>query len=411
MTPSMPIDPVPARRPMRMLTRGAAAISAVAISAMALCAVALLAAVSPALHAQVAAPARTTAAIPDRLSDAEFWRLSTELSEPGGWFRSENFVSNETRWQHVIAPLERVVPTGGVYLGVGPEQNFTYLVAFRPRIAFIVDIRRQNLVQHLLYKAAIELSPDRATFLARIFGRPRPPGLDSTAIADDLIDAFERVAPDSAYFARTLVEMRRHLVETRKLGLSADDLAMLAHVDSAFFLAGPALNYSFGTFGGGMGRMGRMMPTFGELMRETDAAGTNRGFLGSEANYRALREMQLRNLVVPVTGDFAGPHALRAVGRWIADRGAVVNLFYLSNVEQYLFQSDAWSRFYATVGTLPLDSTSHFIRSVTNNRWANTPPTNAMMAQLTSPILEVVEAYDAGRITGYYDVIALSRWP
>jgi hypothetical protein len=361
--------------------------------------------------AQVAAPSRPAATIPDRLSDADFWRLSTDLSEPGGWFRSENFVSNETRWQHVIAPLERVVPTGGVYLGVGPEQNFTYLVAFRPRIAFIVDIRRQNLVQHLLYKAVIELSPDRATFLSRLFGRPRPPGLDSTTIADDLLEAYERVAPDSAHFERTLAEVRRHLLETRRFALSADDLAMLSHVDSAFYLAGPAINYSFGAWGGGMGRMGRMMPTFGELMRETDAAGTNRGFLGSEANYRALREMQLRNLVVPVTGDFAGPHALRAVGRWIAERGAVVNLFYTSNVEQYLFQSDAWSRFYATVGTLPLDSTSHFIRSVTNNRWANTPPTNAMMAQLTSPILDVVKAYDAGRIGSYFDVIALSRWP
>jgi hypothetical protein len=72
--------------------------------------------------------------------------------------------------QHVITELERHAPPGGVYVGVGPEQNFTYLGTLRPRIAFIVDIRRQNLLQHLWYKAVFA-TPTRAEFLSRLFRR------------------------------------------------------------------------------------------------------------------------------------------------------------------------------------------------------------------------------------------------
>src|SRR5206468_3785081 len=113
------------------------------------------------------------------ISDAEFWRLSSGLSEPAGSFPSDNFVSNEQRFQEVIPSLAQSATMGGAYLGVGPDQNFTYIAALRPRVAFILDIRRQNLWLQLLYKALIELSHDRAELLSRLFSRPRPPGLGS----------------------------------------------------------------------------------------------------------------------------------------------------------------------------------------------------------------------------------------
>ena len=114
--------------------------------------------------------------LPTRLSDQEFWKLSSELSEAGGYFRSENLVSNEHTFQYVIPALRAAVRPGGVYLGVAPDQNFTYIVATRPRMAFIVDIRRGNLLQHLMYKALIELSADRADFVSRLFSKRRPGG-------------------------------------------------------------------------------------------------------------------------------------------------------------------------------------------------------------------------------------------
>ena len=95
-------------------------------------------------------------AIPTKLSDSAFWRLVTDFSESNGFFRSDNFVSNESSYQWVIPDLVRTTKPSGVYLGVGPDQNFTYLVALRPKIAFIFDIRRQNMLTQLMYKALIE---------------------------------------------------------------------------------------------------------------------------------------------------------------------------------------------------------------------------------------------------------------
>ena len=109
--------------------------------------------VSLSLGSRVAAPS-----IPERIGDEAYWRMVTEFSEPGGFFRSDNFVSNEITFQWVMPELSKTTKTGGVYMGVGPDQNFTYIVAMQPKIAFIVDIRRQNMLHHLLYKALIETS-------------------------------------------------------------------------------------------------------------------------------------------------------------------------------------------------------------------------------------------------------------
>src|SRR5215217_1037127 len=112
--------------------------------------------------------------LPDSLTDREFWQFFTTVSEEGGTFSSENFVSNEQTYQHVIPTLKRTLTPNGVYLGVGPEQNFTYIANLKPRMAVIFDIRRQNAMAHLMYKALFELSPTRAEFVSRLFSRPVP---------------------------------------------------------------------------------------------------------------------------------------------------------------------------------------------------------------------------------------------
>src|SRR5437867_4039655 len=108
----------------------------------------------------VRGPSSVPDTLPPRLTDKEFWKMITDFSEAGGYFRSDNFLSNEAGYQRVIPSLKKNVRSGGVYLGVGPEQNFTYVVAFEAKMAFIVDIRRQNMLEHLVYKALMELSSD-----------------------------------------------------------------------------------------------------------------------------------------------------------------------------------------------------------------------------------------------------------
>jgi hypothetical protein len=349
---------------------------------------------------------RVIGPLPDRIADTTFWRMMGDMSEPDGDFHSNNFVSNETRLQHVIPALKERIAPGGVYLGVGPEQNFTYIVAFRPRIAFIVDIRRQNAMAHLMYKALIETSADRAEFLSRLFSRTRPAGVDTASSASDLVIAFSSREPDSDLRDSTMTVITNHLRVTHGFPLTNEDLASIEFVHGAFYESGIDLTYSAG---GRYSRRpaGRAMPSFAWLMAEADGAGVQRGFLATEENFRALRDMSLRNVIVPLVGDFAGDKALRSVARWLKERDAKVSIHYLSNVEQYLFQSDAWTRFYENVAVLPTDSASTFIRSIAN-QGSRSPGRPIEILQTTQPIHDLLRAYDAGKIQFYNDVTRMS---
>jgi hypothetical protein len=348
--------------------------------------------------------------LPARLSDGDLWRMIDQFSESGGYFRSDNLVSNEITFQHVIPDLQKSTTTGGVYLGVGPDQNFTYIVALQPKIAFIVDIRRQNMLQHLLYKSLIEQSGDRADFLSLLFSRPRPPGLDTASTAEALFHAYRAVAPDSGAYRKNVAAVRKHLLEEHRFPLSPDDVYALEYVYSAFFDAGPDLTYSYPRMAATSFRP-RRMPTYEELMVATDSFAVNRGYLGSEASFRILADMQRRNLIVPLVGDFGGDKALRSVARYLKDNRATVTAFYTSNVEQYLFQGDAWRGFFANVAELPVDSSSTFLRAVFNmgGMQYRSLPSGPRSVTLMASIAESVKAFNEGRIQSYFDVIEMSR--
>ena len=120
---------------------------------------------------------RGTAPVPaSRLTDQEFWKLASGFSEPDGTFHSENLVSNEAGFQSILPQLEATAVSGRAYVGVGSEQNFSYIATVRPSLAFIVDVRRGNFDLHLLYKALFELSADRADFVSRLFSRKQSRG-------------------------------------------------------------------------------------------------------------------------------------------------------------------------------------------------------------------------------------------
>jgi hypothetical protein len=358
--------------------------------------------------------------LPSKLADSTFWRLVSDYSESNGYFRSDNFVSNETTLQWVIPELQRTTRTGGVYLGVGPDQNFTYIVALKPKIAFIFDIRRQNMLTHLMYKALIEQSTDRADFISRLFARPRPSGLDTASSPEAIFAAFANVPADSARARRTVASIRDALVRRHGFPLSDEDLGTIAYVYESFVSAGPDISYNTSSNGrggsyGGYGGYGRsMMPSFAVLQMETDSDRVHRSYMATEANFRTLKEVELNNLLVPIVGDFAGPKAIRAVGAFLREHKASVTAFYLSNVEQYLFQDpDNWKRFYTNAGLLPLDSSSTFIRSVFNGmsygRASNSGAMYMRSQQMLASMLEQVRAFNDGRLTQYYDVIQTSR--
>ncbi len=366
--------------------------------------------------------AQQTPSLPSRVSDKELWQLNADFSEANGYFRSDNFLSNETGYQYVIPELKRLVPPGSVYLGVGPEQNFTYIVALQPKIAFIFDIRRGNMIEHLMYKALFEMSPTRADFLSKLFSRKRPAGLDTSSTPGALFLAYIGAEPDSALFRRNLASIKDYLTRTHGFAMNDSDSKLMDYTYSAFYYGGPELNYNYPNGGGGGFGRGNM-PTYTTLQNATDASGKNWAYLATEANYRWIKDFESKNLLIPVVGDFAGPKAIKSVGKYLKDHKATVGAFYTSNVEQYLFQNGVWQDYYRNVATLPLDSASTFIRSIGggfrgSRGFANpaNPPSTAAQARLGGrlpsvicSIQELLKAFNDGKIADYRDVIAMSR--
>src|SRR5215471_14164732 len=169
---------------------------------------------------------RAADTLPAQLTDEQMWGMisKTGFSEDCGSFRSENYLSNEISFQNVVEPLRATAKAGEVYLGVGPEQNFTYIAALRPKMAFIVDVRCGNMREHLLYKALFEMSDNRVDFLSRLFSLKRPAGLNNNAPTSEIFAALAKLQPDQTYFDKNVQEIEDLLVKTHKFGLSADDL-------------------------------------------------------------------------------------------------------------------------------------------------------------------------------------------
>jgi len=343
---------------------------------------------------------------PDALPASEFSRLIQDFSEPDGYFRSDNFTSNETSYLHVIDKLHELEVSGGAYIGVGPEQNFTYIAKIRPQIAFIVDIRRQAAIQHLLYKAIFHLAETRAQFLANLLCRPlagdkQPTG---TASISELVDYFARVPASNELFGRNLARVKKTIQEDFRCALNDRDQARLEYVYAAFRDGGLRLSFQFSSFGrSGYGGF----PTLGDLVLETDLQGRFGNFLASDDDYGFVRHLQELNRIIPVTGDFGGPKALASVGAYLKEKGCTVSAFYTSNVEQFLFQNGVFGNFVANIRKLPINDKSVFIRAVARMRQANHPAYQP--GHRTVTLLQTISVFlrdqDANLYPSYWDLV------
>jgi hypothetical protein len=319
--------------------------------------------------------------VPSRLSDQDFWKLVSDSSESGGEFHSENLVSNESRFQTIIPELVKTAKPGRAYLGVGSEQNFSYIAAIHPSIAFIIDLRRGNLDLHLIYKALFEMSDNRADFVSRLFSRKRPDGLRDSSTASEIFEAFGKAEAEQTLYDQNLKQIKDRLMTKHGFSLSKDDLDGIDFVYNAWFQSGPEIRYeltgmNMGSFSGsqrggfrsmggsrGLGGPDGGFPTYADLMTATDSAGKNLSYLATESAFKTLKDLESHNLIIPVVGNFAGPKALRAIGAWLKRYKAIVSAFYVSNVEQYLKDQGIWDNFCQNARTLPVDDTSTFVRS------------------------------------------------
>src|SRR5262249_25801283 len=161
-------------------------------------------------------------------------------------------------------------------------------------------------------------------FVSLLFSKPRARGLDAGSTAREIFDAYEAIETSERLYTETLARVRDRLYTQHRFALADEDVRGIEFVFRAFYMFGTEIKYSpFGISGG------TVQPTYAALMAATDDAGEPRAYLATEDRFAFVKNLQARNLIVPVVGNFAGPTAIAGVARYLKQRSALVSAFYL----------------------------------------------------------------------------------
>jgi hypothetical protein len=328
---------------------------------------------------------------------AGFAAQIAELSEPPGYFDTDNLISNERSYLDVV-PALRALPAGGAYIGVGPDQNFTYIAATRPAVAFIVDVRRDNLLLHLLFKALFQLSASRGEYLALLFGRAPPPADSSQpngAALEHIVRHVQSARVDRGFVARTRGRVEK-AIAAFGVPLAKADWSTIASFHDRFIEAGLDLQFQ------STGRPPQShYPTYRELLLARDANGTQASYLGSDDAFLFVKGLQARDLVVPVVGDLSGPAAVARIGAALERRGVRLSAFYVSNVEFYLFGDGTFPQFAANLRRVPHTPRSVVVRSVFGRYSGFGRGSTSHVHGISA----LIDAFDGRRIRTYRDLL------
>ncbi len=318
----------------------------------------------------------------------DFAQLVARLSERAGYFGSDNLVSNELSYQHVLGRLSKMSVSGGAYLGVGPDQNFTYVSQIKPRIAFMIDIRRDAMLQHLMFKSLCMMSRNRVEYMSLLFARPLPKDFKkwNERPIRDLVDYFDRTPLDKKLADKVRGEMHKKLA-TFGLQLSQRDLETIDEIYLAFHTDCLEVRYTIRDR-----PTGRFFPAYRDLMLEKDLDGRHRNYLATEADFQVIKNLHDRNLIIPVTADLSGQKAVRAVGEFLKEIGEKVSAFYVSNVEFYLWRYDTMPRFIDNLRSMPIDDKSVIIRSYFNYAYYTNQHPQTIDNSFSVQILQTIDS-------------------
>lgn len=330
------------------------------------------------------------------LSDTSFAGTVARLSEAPGYFDSDNLISNETSYLHAVSRLRELGVRGGAYIGVGPDQNYSYIAAIRPSIAYLIDIRRDNLLMHLMFKALFERSRNRLEYLCHWIGRPVPDdaGAWTDRPIEDILARLDSIPADPAA-AATETDSIVATVDRYGVPLSTTDIETIRRFHTEFSRWGLDLRFT------STGRQPRYYyPTLRQLILERDLEGHEAGYLASAAGWKVVKDLHAANRVIPVVGNLAGASAFPAIAREIAVRGEPVAALYVSNVENYIWRDGTFSRFAATAARLPRNAHSVIIRSFFGGGFGQSHPLNRPM-HVSTQLVQTLDDFAAREARGW----------
>lgn len=332
------------------------------------------------------------------LSTAEYTRLIDRISESGGYFDTDNLISNERSYLHVLGKMRKLGLSGGAYIGVGPDQNFSYIAQLRPSIAFIVDIRRDNMLQHLFFKALFSTSSNRGEYLCQLVGRAPVAKMEAMTISQ-IVETIDKTPGDAKYYGMV---RQKVLATVKTFGLKLDekDLSTIGKIHDQFFAAGLDLKFT------SHNRSARpYYPNFRDLLLEKDLTGKQVNYLVTESDYQFVRQMSNKNLIVPVVGNLAGDKAVAEIGKVLKESGEKLSAFYTSNVEYYLMGDGIFGKFAENLKKVPMDSRTLIIRSIFGGGFGGNLR-QALPGYYSVQQLQPAEAITKGNLDSYYQLVS-----
>jgi len=342
------------------------------------------------------------------VADTTFAGTIARLSEAPGFFDSDNLISNETSYLHAVTKLRESGVSGGAYVGVGPDQSFSYVAEIRPTVVYMIDIRRDNMIMHLLLKALFERSRNRLEYLCRWTGRQVP--VDVTAWDDRPIETViarvDSLAPNDTV-ARAETDSVLATIRGYRVPLSDVDSATIRRFHSEFIRAGLDIRFT------STNRAPRYYyPTLRQLILERDLEGGQSSYLASRERWDFIKGLQARDRIIPVVGNLAGTRAFPAVGREISARGERLTALYVSNVEMYLWRDGGFDVFAESAANMPHDPKAVIIRSVFGGPYGQKHPLNQVphvSTQLVQPLDDFAERLRRGGWSSYWEVVTLGN--
>ncbi|MFM7319838.1 MAG: hypothetical protein ACKO5E_23060 [bacterium] len=319
--------------------------------------------------------------------------------KPSGPASADNLMTNEDSIASVVDELDGKVPTGQVYLGVGPDQNFTLMAYARPAMSFIIDYRRKNQLLHFLHQALLQLSESRMEYLENFWAR-RFSGQQNhqkPLSAEAIMAGFEKAELDQ----KKLREVQEKVKAVIRLlhDFSPDDLNEIAKIQAR--LAGPGPETRFLAL--------KMYPTIRQMITGPSRSGKPGHWLASDESYATVRQLSSSGHIYPITGDWSANSrgnetVFSKLGAYLRREKRQVGCYYISDVEFFLFRSGRFSDYLANLGQLPWHPSAVVIRTSTREISHRERVAGQSSTTVCRPVQAFLEACHLGKINRWEDL-------
>ena len=327
-------------------------------------------------------------------------RLIQQLGDkPVGPASADNLMTNEDSIASVVDEIDSKVPAGQVYLGVGPDQNFTLMTHARPAAGFIIDYRRKNQLLHFLHQALLQISESRIEYLENFWARPfsGPRHHQMQLSAEGFMAGFDKVEIDQRKLREVQEKVRVEIGRWHEL--SPDELNEIARIQAR--LAGPGPEARFLAL--------KMYPTIRQMITGPSRSGKPGHWLADDESYATMRQLSLSGQIYPIAGDWAanaegGETVFSKLAAHLRQESRQVGCYYISDVEFFVFRSGRFSDYLANLALLPWHPGAVVIRTSTREISHRERMPGKSSTTICRPVKAFLEACHLGKINRWEDL-------